>query len=92
MTFVGLRPAWIAAETLFGFLVMATVGETITAAVTGAIVAGVPTLLLVLKERRKDRATVRHMESADDLSYAEMVSKLLAEKAEWVSHKCKDER
>lgn len=85
---VHLRPALLVAEAAFGFLIMATVGETIAAAVTGAVVAAVPTMFLMLKERRKDRAEVRHIESSDDLAYAEMVSRLLAEKAEWAKHRC----
>lgn len=77
---VMVRPPLLA-ELAVVFLA-ASLSETLTSALVGALVAGVPTLLLLLKERGKDKAETAHLAASDELSYAEMVRKLLVEKNE----------
>lgn len=66
------------------FLALATATETFISGLVGALVAGVPSLILWLRERRKDRAEVKHLTTQDDLSYAELVRQLLREKSEYL--------
>jgi hypothetical protein len=58
--------------------------ETVYSALFGALVAGIPTAILLVKERGKDKAEERHFQVQDELGYSEMVSSLLSEKGQWV--------
>jgi hypothetical protein len=62
----------------------ALTAETVFSALFGALVAGIPTGILLLKERSKDKAEERHFQVQDELGYSEMVSSLLTEKGQWV--------
>jgi len=64
--------------------IYAVTSDTVFAALMGALIAGIPTAILLVKERGKDKAEERHLGATDDLAYADMVNDLLTEKSAWL--------
>jgi hypothetical protein len=60
---------------------LAVAADTVYAGIIGALIAGIPTLILWLRERSKDKAQVRQIDTETDIGALTMVRELLDDKA-----------